>query len=503
MKRTIINALLIQLTFFAYPQNQKSTTEKGFEYYVNPIFAGDYPDPSLLRDGNDYYIVHSSFEYYPGLLIWHSKDLINWAPVTNALHKYVGSVWAPDLVKYKNKYYIYFPANNKNYVVTADSITGTWSDPIDLKVGNIDPGHVTDIDGKRYLYFSSGGYVPLSDDGLSVIGEFKHTYSGWPIPREWTIECFCMEGPKLIKRGEYYYLTVAEGGTAGPATSHMIISARSKSPFGPWENSPYNPIIRTVEASERWWSKGHGTLFEDTKANWWMVFHGYENGFYNMGRQTLLQPIEWTSDGWYKIPNGIKTDEPIKISLGIVSNRIFSLNDNFDGNSLKSQWQFFGEYDTNRFRFNNNSLIINAKGHSVGDCSPLLLIPPNHSYTAEVELTIEGNATGGLILFYNNNAHSGILADNENVLADLRGWQFPTEKKVIKNHVFLRLKNINNIVDMYYSKDGINWNKIENSAEVSAMHHNVLGGFLSLRIGLCSIGDGEVKFKNFIYKPLK
>ena len=503
MKKTIIISLLIQLSYLANAQYQTNTNEKGDGYYVNPIFAGDYPDPSILRDGNDYYIVHSSFDYYPGLLIWHSKDLINWTPVTNALHKYVGSVWAPDLVKYKNKYYIYFPANNTNYVVTADSINGPWSDPVDLKIGNIDPGHITDAEGKRYLYFSSGGYVPLSDDGLSVTGKFKHTYSGWPIPREWTIECFCMEGPKLVKRGDYYYLTVAEGGTAGPATSHMVISARSKSPFGPWENSPYNPIIRTKESSEKWWSKGHGTLFEDATGNWWMVFHGYENGHYNMGRQTLLQPIEWTNDGWYKTPDGIKTDEPIKRPAGIASDAVFSLNDNFEGNTLKPQWKFFGEYDTSRFHLADNSLVIKAKGHSVGDCSPLLCIPSDHSYIAQVELFIEGEATGGLVLFYNNNAHSGILADKENILANLRGWQFPTEKKVIKNHVFLRLKNINNTVDMYYSIDGEKWNKIENSVEVSSYNHNVLSGFLSLRLGLCSMGDGKVKFKNFIYKSIK
>jgi beta-xylosidase len=150
-----------------------------------------------LRDGRDYYIVHSSFEYYPGLLIWHSTDLINWSPVTNALHKYVGSVWAPDLVKYKNRYYIYFPANNTNYVVFADSINGAWSDPVDLQIGNIDPGHFVDKNGKRYLYFSSGGYVPLSDDGLSVTGEYQHVYDGWPIPREWTIELFAWKVPSL------------------------------------------------------------------------------------------------------------------------------------------------------------------------------------------------------------------------------------------------------------------------------------------------------------------
>jgi beta-xylosidase len=95
------------------------------------------------------------------------------------------------------------------------------------------------------------------------------------------------------------------------------------------------------------------------------------------------------------------------------------------------------------------------------------------------------------------------LADKENIIADLRGWQFPTEKGKIKNHVFLRLRDINNTVDMYYSIDGEKWNKIENSAEVSSLNHNVLTGFLSLRIGLCSMGNGQVTFKNFTYKPIK
>ena len=151
----------------------------------------------------------------------------------------------------------------------------------------------------------------------------------------------------------------------------------------------------------------------------------------------------------------------------------------------------------------DNSLIVKSKGNSVGDCFPLLCIPSDHSYLVQVEVIIEGEATGGLVLFYNKNAHSGILADKENVLADLRGWQFATEKKAIKNHVFLRLKNIQNTVDMYYSIDGEKWNKIENSAEVSSYNHNALSGFLSLRIGLCSMGNGEVKFKNFMYKSIK
>jgi beta-xylosidase len=243
-------------------------------------------------------------------------------------------------------------------------------------------------------------------------------------------------------------------------------------------------------------------LFDDTNGKWWIIYHAYEKGFYHMGRQTLLQPVEWTKDGWFKNPAALKTEKPIKRPYPKSSESVYSLSDDFSGKALKPHWKFFGEYDTSRFHFVDNSFDVRAKGNSVANSSPVLCVPSNHSYTAEVEMTIDGNATGGLVLFYNNSCYSGILANKENILANLRGWQFETEKNVIKSHVFLKLKNINNTVDMFYSLDGIKWNKIESSIEVSSLNHNALGGFLSLRIGLCSVGDGVVKFKNFTYKPI-
>jgi xylan 1,4-beta-xylosidase len=498
MRRTILLFIFsVSLAINAQQQSTKASSE----YYQNPIFAGDYPDPSIIRDGEDYYIVHSSFNYYPGLLIWTSKDLVNWKPVTHALKKSVGSVWAPDLVKYNNKFYIYFPANNTNYVVWSDTINGTWSDPIDLKIGSIDPGHFTDDEGSRFLYFSDGSYVPLSKDGLSVSGKAIHAYDGWKIPREWSIECFCLEGPKVIKKGQYYYLTVAEGGTAGPATSHMVISARSKSPFGPWENAPKNPIIRTNDSSEKWWSKGHATIIDDVKGNWWLVFHGYEKGYYNMGRQTLLQPIEWTKDGWFKMKEGIKTEDEIKKPAGQSIKSDFTLSDSFTGTKLNPQWQFFDEYDSHRTAFSSNGIKIKGKGTSIGQSSPLLCTPSDHSYTADVEVEIEGNATAGLVLFYDTKLYTGIAFDKENIMAILRVWQFPTQKGVNKRHLFLRLEKKEQVVNMFYSIDGKDWSKIENSAEVSSFNHNVLSGFMSLKLGLSAVGDGYVTFKNFVYSP--
>ncbi|MEL4308330.1 family 43 glycosylhydrolase [Joostella sp. CR20] len=502
MKKPILLLFFLQLFIIASAQKQNPKHNLADNEYMNPIFPGDYPDPSILVDGDDYYLTHSSFEYHPGLTIWHSTDLINWEPVTNALQNYIGSVWAPDLVKHNGKYYIYLPSNNTNYVIYADKIEGPWSEPIDLKIGNIDPGHIADANGNRYLYFSDGGYIELTKDGLATKGELKHAYDGWEIPKEWTIECFCMEGPKIMKHGEYYYLTVAEGGTAGPATGHMVISARSKSPIGPWENSPYNPIIRTESAEDQWWSVGHATIFNGTKDNLWMIFHGYEKDHQNMGRQTMLSPLEWTEDGWFKMPENVQIDQPIKLPYKKNTPSSFTLSDDFDGNTLNPQWHFFNSDDKERYSVKNNTLTIKGKGNNIANSAPVLLVPSDHSYTAEIELETTGTAIGGFTLFYNDRAFSGVLADKKDVYTNLRGWQFVTEKDVLKNKVHLKLENKENVVNMYYSTDGKNWNKVESSLEVSAYHHNVLGGFLSLRIGLVAMGDGEVKFKNFTYKPI-
>lgn len=502
MKKILYFIFLLNSFFLTYAQPQSQINHKKNDTFINPLFSGDYPDPSILVDGDTYYIVHSSFEYYPGLTIWKSKDLINWKPVTSALNEYVGSVWAPDLVRYKDKYYIYFPARNTNFVIVADAIEGPWSAPVDLKIGNIDPGHVVDDKGNRYLYFSSGGYVPLSKDGLSVNGDFRTSYNGWPIPRDWTIECHCMEGPKLFKRGDYYYLTVAEGGTAGPATGHMVISARSKSPLGPWENSPYNPLIRAKSSDDTWWSVGHATIFKSVDTQWWMIFHGYKKDHQNMGRQTLLAPVEWTADGWYKLPDNLDIALPIKRPFSGEIYQKYSLDDSFTSTTLKPQWKFFGAYDEERFNATNKGLIIDAKGNSVAESSPLLCMPTDHSYSAQITLEIQGDAIGGLVLFYNHKGYSGILTDGDNILANLRGWQFTTEKNAVNRHVSLKLENRNNIVDMFYSTDNVRWNKIESSLEVSAYHHNVLGDFLSLRIGLVAMGEGSVIFKDFTYKPI-
>jgi xylan 1,4-beta-xylosidase len=475
--------------------------------YLNPIFPGDHPDPSILKDGSDYYIVFSTFEHYPGLVLWHSRDLVNWQPIGPTLFQNVGAVWAPELVKHEGRYYIYFPASGTNYVIWADNIRGPWSAPVELKIREFDPGHAVGPDGRRYLFVESGKRVELAPDGLSAIGEPVKVYDGWRFPEDWIVAGFGLEAPKIMRRGEYYHKIVAQGGTAGPPTSHMVVSARSKSIDGPWENSPYNPIVRTTSRDEKWWSRGHGTLVEGPDAQWYLVYHAYENGFYNLGRNTLLEPVEWTDDGWFK-SRGDDVAQPIKKPTGGEAvPHGFALSDDFSTNKMGLQWSFYNgtEADMKRFRYADRGLVVQGKGTSPRDSSPLAFVVGDHAYEIQVELEFRGeDARGGLILFYNDKLYAGIGLSRTHLIMHREGFDRPWWPKPadIGDRVFIRLRNDRHIVTIHTSTDGKTWKRFQAGMEVSGYHHNVVYGFLSLRPALYAAGEGEVVFRNFQYRAL-
>ena len=202
-----------------------------------------------MREGKDYYMTHSAFDYQPGLTVWHSRDLVNWEPISYALKTYLGSVWAPDICKYKDRYYIYFTVASRprsNYVVWAKSPYGPWSDPINLQVQNIDPCHVVGEDGSRWLFMSGGKRVKLRDDGLSIVpGTEEVVYKGWPIPEDWITEGMALEGPKLRKIGGWMPPTIRSsirGATTngGGAKDMALLSIR------PTDNGlSYITVMRT------------------------------------------------------------------------------------------------------------------------------------------------------------------------------------------------------------------------------------------------------------------
>ncbi|WP_189418186.1 family 43 glycosylhydrolase [Cellvibrio zantedeschiae] len=482
--------------------------------FLNPILAGDHPDPTILKDGDDYYMTFSSFNSYPGIVIWHSKDLVNWVPVGAALHKNIGTVWALDLCKHKNRYYIYIPAAPdgkpwSTFVIWADDIKGPWSEPVDLNiVGCIDPGHIVGEDGKRYLFVNGIRKIRLRDDGLATDGQVENAYSPWRYPDDWITENFAPEGPKLLRRGEWFYLVTAVGGTAGPVTGHMVIAARSRSIHGPWEHCPNNPLVRTLSDAEPWWSRGHATLVEGPgkTGEWWMVYHAYENGFRTLGRQTILEPIEWTDDGWFRAKGGDLSQplpKPLPASKGVAG---FALSDDFARNKFGIQWSFHnpGAQEMARVNYGKKVLELAGAGTSPADSSPLTCGVGDRAYQVEVSFTLDGDAEAGLLLFYNHKAFVGLGFTAETLKIYQYSEELPWARRELKTKSLrMRLTNDHNVITYEYSLDsGRTWKLFPTRMEVSGIHHNVFGGFLSLKVGIYSVGKGKVQVRDFQYRAL-
>lgn len=417
------------------------------------IFPGDYPDPTILRDGNDFYMTHSSFTYFPGLLVWHSTDLLHWEPVARAVEDGDYSIFAPDICKVDGRFYIYYPTSRgENYVVVADRPEGPWSAPVKLDVGGIDPGHVVAEDGQRYLYTNNGWVTPLTPDGLAAAGKPQKVYDGWEFPKEWETEGMWLESPKLFKRGGWYYLVSAEGGTAGPATSHMVVVARSKSALGPWENSPHNPMVHTYSADEAWWSKGHGTLVDDAEGNWYIVYHAYRNGFHTLGRSTIVESVAWTEDGWPVLAekDGAKWEK----------------------GGLQGDYAYLRDYA--------NPLLWSRWQPGFGGGSLWLTTAVDESYEITARFSIPEGSQAGLFLFYNEQANIG-LTGSDPAFA-------------------LRIRNERNTVSVWEQTGDGAWEPVMERQDVSEMHHNRYQGFFALRPAYL-LGDGA-ELLEFTYKPL-
>ena len=337
-------------------------------------------------------------------------------------------------------------------MVTADRPEGPWSAPVKLDVGGIDPGHVVAEDGQRYLYTNNGFVTPLAPDGLSAAGRPRKVYDGWTFPEEWETEGMWLESPKLFQRGGWCYLVSAEGGTAGPPTSHMVVVARSKSALGPWENSPHNPMVHTYSADEAWWSKGHGTLIDDADGNWYIVYHAYRNGFHTLGRSTIVESVEWTADGW-----------PVLAEQ--------------DG----AKWEQGGlQGDYSYLRDTSNPLLWSAWQPGFAGGTLRMMTAVDASYEVTASFRVPENGTAGLFLFYNEAAKIG-LGGGEPEYA-------------------LRIRNERNVASTWKKLPGGEWEKVEDGIDVSGLHHNNYQGFFALRPAYLLGGGAELV--SFEYKPL-
>lgn len=491
-------------------KDNQRIADLGDGHFLNPVMAGDRPDPAVLKDGKDYYLTFSSFDSYPGLVIWHSRDLVNWQPVGPALTKNIGAVWAVSLEKHDGRYFIYIPVKadpNTIHVIHADRIEGPWSEPIDLGLHqHIDPCHAVGEDGTRWLFLSGGDRIRLAPDGLSTVGAVEHVYDPWHYPRAWVVEGFSPEGPKIHRHGDYYYMLTAVGGTAGPPTGHMVIAARSRSIDGPWENCPANPIVRTTSEQEAWWSRGHASLVEGPAGDWWTLYHGYEANFWTLGRQTLLDRVEWTTDGWPRMTGG-DLSHPLPAPRGgrAVPHGIANSDDFTAPLALGTRWSFFrpARDEATRVRTADATLHLTARGTAPVDSSPLLQIAGDRAYRFECDVEIDPGTTAGLVLFYDDRLYAGLGFDATRFVTHQYGLERGRPANPHGRRMRLRVTNDAHIVTYDTSGDGgRSWTRFDRGMEVSGYHHNVRGGFLMLRPGLYAAGAGEARFRNWQYRAL-
>lgn len=290
----------------------------GFSYaeaYRNPIRTGFYPDPSIVRVGDDYYMVNSSFIFFPCIPVSHSRDLIHWRiigyAITNPEWAHLDELeggrgyWAPDISYYKGRFYICatYRLNDtgtvyrKQMVVSSDRPEGPYSEPVFLDEDGIDPSIFTDDDGKRYMLLNRGARIfEISENADRQIGPAALLFYG--------DQKRAPEGPHLLKKDGYYYLFEAEGGT-GPG--HRITVSRSRELFGVYEPCPYNPIMRQKDETAPIQRCGHGKPVQ-TPDGWYMVYlcgRMVDGAYSILGRETALDPITWTADGW-PIVNNLK-----------------------------------------------------------------------------------------------------------------------------------------------------------------------------------------------------
>jgi len=284
-----------------------------------------------------------------------------------------------------------------------------------------------------------------------------------------------------------------------------VIVARSRSIHGPWENAPNNPIVRTVSATEKWWSRGHATAIEAPDGAWWLVYHGYENGFWTLGRQTLLDPAHWTEDGWL-VADGGDLSRPLRKPKtgGRALPHGAPLSDDFSAKALAQQWSFYdpGADEAGRLRYEENALVVKGKGTQPRDASPLTFLAGDLGYGFEVQIEIRGNAQAGVLLFYNRRLYCGLGFDAKRFTMHRYGLERTRAKLEGAARLWLRVTNDRHIVTFHHSLDGRTWVKYDVQMEVSGYHHNVAGDFLSLRPGIYVAGEGEAAFSALKFRAL-
>lgn len=507
--------------------------------YTNPILPGFHPDPSICRVGEDFYLVTSTFEYFPGLPIYHSRDLVTWEQIGHVLTREsqfklpkgapncIG-IYAPTL-RYHNGMFYCVVTNvgaEGNFFVTTTNPAGEWSEPIRLPFGGIDPSLFFDEDGKVYYTGTDEGVFicEVNIETGEAIGEKVYAWNGTGGNNP--------EGPHLYKINGYYYLLIAEGGTE---LGHMTTIARAKEVYGPYESCPHNPILTNRGVNLPIKAIGHADLFTDANDNWWVVCLGNRPLSYpfrhNLGRETMLVPVEW-EEGWPVCGNDGRVEENICVDR-VVEKQVAVENeyegevwkwhyiagsdviDSFNTTTLHPSWNYIYNPVGKLVEPTKDGVILHGNEYALSDDEPKALIcrrQEHFDFTASVKLSLlngmdEGET--GLSIYMNACHHYEVALKTIDgmcyiVLKRQIGSLKATEVIIpyADNSVMFRLEGSKEMYRFSYSADGENFKAI-GEGETQYLTTEVGGCFTGNYIALYATKYAKSRMESFEYSSIK
>jgi len=521
MKYFITSFLWIMVLFV---QAQKPQTTADF--YTNPVISGMSADPSICKAGDDYYLVNSSFLWFPGVPIYHSKDLINWELIGHVLDRRSqldltkgGGIFAATIRFYRDTFYVVTTnrRNGGNFFVKAINPAGPWSDPVWIDQDGADPSLFFEND-KTYFTSCISGAILQSEINIKtgkIISDKKIIWRGTG-GRD-------PEGPHLYKYKEFYYLMIAEGGTD---YGHKITIARSSSPWGPFESYAANPILTQNKFSSQanpLQGAGHGDIIQATDGSWWMVFLAFRpfKGHHHLERETCLTPMNWNDAGWPAIPfEGTAMTENHTKTLPLYPFAMPASKDDFNNEKLSSIWNFYcnpvpGSWSlTERKGFLR---LYGLKGNMDTSRSPQMILQTQKYFECAASTNIDfdpvnENEEAGLTVFYSQGAHYDLYIrkkgnNREVVLRYVLGKIIHEEKTMILSKGNVQLKVEANKASYVFSFSKGTENLMMGEVDTKFLSPETFGGFLGLHIGMFAAGNNmnsrtAADFDWFEMKPL-
>lgn len=507
--------------------------------FYNPILPGWYSDPSVCTNGNgDYFLATSTFVYYPGVPLFHSRDLVNWKQIGHVLSRQSqlqnlqkqhvsGGIFAPALAYNKHNQTYYMITTNVgagNFFVKTKDPFGEWSDPIYLPdVQGIDPSFFFDEDGSAYIVNNDEPTYPAEYPGHRSIRiqrfdvEKECTYGDRPAlidkgchPEEKPI---WIEGPHMYKINGKYYLMDAEGGTSTNHSEVIFTSDSPMGPFVPWKN---NPILtqRHLDINRNYpiTCAGHADLIQASEGDWWAVFLACRPldgalGYENLGRETFIMPVRWTADGFPIITEGNETVNMICERKGVAvdSNaRLgnFGYTDTFSTDTLAPDWlSLRGPIDGSRMQLCNGQLSLRCDTlHASARCIPSMLtrVLHHHKFTCTTQVSFEPKDTeeAGLILFKDETHHYYLSIAQRNgdkkillhkVSSQADEVVAAEDVKQQSQNIKLRVASDGATFTFSFSTADGQWTQVGQPMEARYLSTAMAGGFTGTTIGLYAI----------------